>query len=97
MSAFRAQLPRFRNLFVFVTVISLASGLGGVTRGQGAPAQPLPGCLQPPAGLTAWWPLDKQAGTTTEELMQGWDGNYFDAPLLVPAMVGLGFQIRWRG
>jgi hypothetical protein len=92
MSAFRIQLHRLRSLFVFVIVISLASGFGGATRGQAALAGPLPGCIQPPDGLTAWWPLDKQAGTTTEELMQGWDGNSLGAPILVPARVGMGFQ-----
>ncbi len=69
MSAFRSQLPRLRSLFVFLIVISLASGFGGVFRSQGAVAAPLAGCLQHPADLVDWWPLDSIAGGSTEELM----------------------------
>ncbi len=92
MSAFREQFVRLRSLFVSVLLVSLVSGLGGATRAQGAPAGPVPGCLQPPAGLTAWWPLDQQFGSTTYEIMYGANGTSVGAPALVPARVSGGFQ-----
>lgn len=69
MSIFRAQLTRFRSLAVFVMVISLASGYFGMRPGQGAATQPLSGCIQAPAGLLAWWPLDERSGTNARDII----------------------------
>ena len=92
MSAVRTEFPRLRNLFVLLIVISLAGGFGGAARSQGAVAAPLAGCIQPPVGIIAWWPLDMRAGTTTDELIGNSDGTVHGAPALVPAMVGFGFD-----
>jgi hypothetical protein len=92
MFAYRAQLRFFRSLSALVLLVGLAGGLVGMAPGRQAPAGPVPGCLQPPDGLVAWWPLDRQFGVVTFELIGGYNGHSVSAPALVPARVSGGFQ-----
>ena len=38
------------------------------------------GCVDPPANLVAWWPLDETSGTTSVELIGGNDGTHVNGP-----------------
>lgn len=44
-------------------------------------------CLEPPADLAAWWPLDDTSGILALEIVGGQHGALLDAPLSVPGFV----------
>jgi uncharacterized repeat protein (TIGR01451 family) len=47
------------------------------------------GCVTPPSGMAAWWPLDETSGTTANDLA-GFpnNGTHVNGPTPIPGMVG---------
>jgi hypothetical protein len=44
-------------------------------------------CIQLPAGLVGWWPLDETSATTATDIMSGNDGTYVGDPTPVTGKV----------
>nr|BAL59487.1 hypothetical protein HGMM_OP4C123 [Candidatus Acetothermum autotrophicum] len=38
-------------------------------------------CVQPPSGMTAWWPLDETSGTTVTDIVNGFNGTTQPGPI----------------
>lgn len=51
-------------------------------------------CIEPPAGLVGWWPLDEVSGTTAADIVGGHDGTHVGGPTPVTGKVagGLSFD-----
>jgi uncharacterized repeat protein (TIGR01451 family) len=39
------------------------------------------GCVQPPSGMVAWWPLDETSGTTVTDIVGGFNGTALPGPI----------------
>jgi uncharacterized repeat protein (TIGR01451 family) len=49
-------------------------------------------CVQPPAGIVAWWPFDETSGTTAVDVVGGNNGTYVGTPQAAGGMVGGSLQ-----
>jgi len=70
-----------RSWGVLGLLLALAVSVGYGQGGQTA-------CVPPPAGMTAWWPLDETSGTTANDLAGvPNNGTHVNGPTPVPGMV----------
>jgi hypothetical protein len=74
--------------------VPLTTDQRGISRPQGVGCdigafefQSIQTCVQPPAGLLSWWPLDETSGTTAMDIMNGNDGTHVGGPTPVTGMV----------
>lgn len=44
-------------------------------------------CVIPPEGIVAWWPLDEQSGTLSQERIKSQDGRHVNGPTPVQGLV----------
>ena len=49
-------------------------------------------CVQPPAGIVAWWPFDETSGTTAVDIVGSNNGTYVGTPQAAGGMVGGSLQ-----
>ena len=73
--------------------IALAAGQNKDSLNFGNKSVSKLGCVTPPSGMVAWWPLDETSGTTSIDLA-GFNnsGTQINGPIPVPAKVSGGLQ-----
>jgi hypothetical protein len=73
--------------------VTLVAGQNIDSLNFGNRREPAVGCVEPPSGMVAWWPLDETSGSTSIDLA-GFNniGTRINGPIPVPAKVLGGLQ-----
>ena len=78
------QLMKYFSIISIVLMLTLAAPVTQLSYG-GAEVEE---CVEPPAGMVSWWPLDETSGTNAEDIIGGNDGEHNNGPTFATGNVG---------